>query len=176
MNCPCGSNETFSNCCELLLEGKAKPKSAEALMRARYTAYTRANIGYIKNTLAPESSQDFDEAAAKQWAQLSEWKGLKILSTEKGGLTDDEGTVEFIATFTHKKETLDHHEVSKFRKNKHGQWLFVSGEAHTHKEGEDHTHHVKKQTQVRAEPKVGRNDPCTCGSGKKYKKCCGAAA
>jgi hypothetical protein len=25
---------------------------------------------------------------------------------------------------------------------------------------------------VRAEPKVGRNDPCPCGSGKKYKKCC----
>ncbi len=28
-------------------------------------------------------------------------------------------------------------------------------------------------TYVRAEPKVGRNDPCPCGSGKKYKKCCG---
>ncbi|WP_438866145.1 UPF0149 family protein [Pseudomonas abieticivorans] len=28
---------------------------------------------------------------------------------------------------------------------------------------------------VRSEPKVGRNDPCPCGSGKKYKKCCGAA-
>jgi SEC-C motif len=27
---------------------------------------------------------------------------------------------------------------------------------------------------VRAEPKVGRNDPCPCGTGKKYKKCCGA--
>lgn len=27
----------------------------------------------------------------------------------------------------------------------------------------------------RERPKVGRNDPCTCGSGKKYKKCCGAA-
>ena len=26
---------------------------------------------------------------------------------------------------------------------------------------------------VRTEPKVRRNDPCTCGSGKKYKKCCG---
>ena len=26
---------------------------------------------------------------------------------------------------------------------------------------------------VRTEPKIGRNDPCTCGSGKKYKKCCG---
>ena len=29
---------------------------------------------------------------------------------------------------------------------------------------------------VRAGPKVGRNDPCPCGSGKKYKKCCGATA
>lgn len=29
---------------------------------------------------------------------------------------------------------------------------------------------------IREEPKVGRNDPCTCGSGKKYKKCCGAYA
>ena len=27
---------------------------------------------------------------------------------------------------------------------------------------------------VREEPKIGRNDPCPCGSGKKYKKCCGA--
>ena len=25
-------------------------------------------------------------------------------------------------------------------------------------------------------PKIGRNDPCPCGSGKKYKKCCGARA
>jgi preprotein translocase subunit SecA len=33
-----------------------------------------------------------------------------------------------------------------------------------------------KQTQVkRTLPKVGRNDPCPCGSGKKYKQCCGKA-
>jgi preprotein translocase subunit SecA len=30
-----------------------------------------------------------------------------------------------------------------------------------------------KQKPVTADPKVGRNDPCPCGSGKKYKKCCG---
>ena len=29
---------------------------------------------------------------------------------------------------------------------------------------------------VRTGPKIGRNDPCTCGSGKKYKNCCGALA
>jgi preprotein translocase subunit SecA len=34
---------------------------------------------------------------------------------------------------------------------------------------------AKKETVVRTQPKVGRNDPCPCGSGKKYKKCHGAA-
>jgi preprotein translocase subunit SecA len=29
------------------------------------------------------------------------------------------------------------------------------------------------QTVVRTNPKIGRNDPCPCGSGKKYKNCCG---
>ena len=33
---------------------------------------------------------------------------------------------------------------------------------------------IKVETVRREEPKIGRNDPCTCGSGKKYKKCCGA--
>ena len=31
----------------------------------------------------------------------------------------------------------------------------------------------KESTTIRKEKKVGRNDPCPCGSGKKYKKCCG---
>ncbi|MCX6110492.1 MAG: SEC-C metal-binding domain-containing protein [Proteobacteria bacterium] len=36
----------------------------------------------------------------------------------------------------------------------------------------DHHHHHAVQPFVRATPKLGRNDPCSCGSGKKYKKCC----
>ena len=35
-------------------------------------------------------------------------------------------------------------------------------------------HSDGKQQTVRKQPTVGRNDPCPCGSGKKYKKCCGA--
>ena len=31
-----------------------------------------------------------------------------------------------------------------------------------------------QKTPVLAQKKAGRNDPCPCGSGKKYKKCCGA--
>ena len=35
------------------------------------------------------------------------------------------------------------------------------------------TEAASKAKPVRTGPKVGRNDPCTCGSGKKYKQCCG---
>ena len=40
-------------------------------------------------------------------------------------------------------------------------------------EGAPEQHHV--ETVVHEGPRVGRNDPCPCGSGKKYKKCCGAS-
>lgn len=49
----------------------------------------------------------------------------------------------------------------------HGPWC-----AHGHDHG--HHHHAPQGTLVRSAPKVGRNDPCPCGSGKKHKKCCGA--
>jgi uncharacterized protein YecA (UPF0149 family) len=39
--------------------------------------------------------------------------------------------------------------------------------------GEKPPEKERPQTVHRAGSKVGRNDPCPCGSGKKYKKCCG---
>lgn len=164
-------------CCEPFLTGKQMPDTAEQLMRSRYTAFTCKDIDYLKKTLAPESREDFDAASTKKWAEAAKWKGLQILSTEKGTASDKKGKVEFIATYEAEGSALDHHEVAQFRKSDAGQWLFVEGESHTHKEGEGHQHnHDKPQTVVREAPKVGRNDPCVCGSGKKYKKCCGANA
>ncbi|HGG56485.1 MAG TPA: zinc chelation protein SecC [Nannocystis exedens] len=43
---------------------------------------------------------------------------------------------------------------------------------HVHGPGCDHEHHAQAPY-VRAVPKVGRNEPCPCGSGKKYKRCHG---
>ena len=47
---------------------------------------------------------------------------------------------------------------------------------HDHHHGHGHDHaHAPLTPIVRSAPKIGRNDPCPCGSGKKYKKCCLAA-
>lgn len=178
MPCPCGTSLELSACCAPYIEGRARPETAEQLMRSRYTAYTQADVNYLEKTLAPESRPDFDRDEARRWALQSKWKGLKVLRTEGGTASDETGVVEFVATYVQGGKGVDHHEVSQFRKAKNGQWLFIDGDSHTHAEGEGHQHHhhVKVETHRRLEPKIGRNDPCSCGSGAKYKKCCGAVA
>ncbi len=45
---------------------------------------------------------------------------------------------------------------------------------HTSIPESEHSAQTEKETTepIRTGPKIGRNDPCSCGSGKKYKKCC----
>jgi SEC-C motif-containing protein len=168
MNCPCGSQKEYSNCCEPFITGKEIAPTPEALMRSRYTAYVKVAEPYLKETLAPESRGDYNEGDVREWAKKSEWLGLEILNA-KGN------SVEFVAKYRTQGKVLEHHEVSTFRKEGN-RWYFVDGESHVHEEGKGHEHHKEPQKPVvREEPKVGRNDPCSCGSGKKFKKCHGAA-
>lgn len=172
MTCPCGSQKPYAECCEPFINGKASAPSPEALMRSRYTAYVKLSPKYLHDTLAPEARHDFKESDVREWAAQSEWLGLEILKAEGN-------TVEFIAKYKAQGKVLEHHEVSTFRKEG-GKWFFVDGESHVHEEGKGHEHHAQapkapQKPVVREEPKVGRNDPCSCGSGKKFKKCHGAA-
>ena len=173
MRCPCGSNRDFNVCCGPALRGEAPAPTAEALMRSRYSAYTRSDIGYIQRTLAPEHRAAFDAAAATRWATEADWQGLRIVATEKGQAEDSQGMVEFVATYKQGGKTLAHHEISRFRKTDSGEWLFVEGRAGGQgaaSEGRSE----KSPSPAHPAPKVGRNESCPCGSGKKYKKCCGA--
>jgi SEC-C motif-containing protein len=158
--CPCGTGKQFSECCEPYLKGEKNPSTAEALMRSRYSAFATAAVAYLRETLAPEKRGDFDEKSMKKWAGESQWLGLEIVKTEKGQPSDTTGTVEFIARYKGEGGEIKHHEIAQFKKQASG-WRYWDGEI------------VGAKPFIRPEPKVGRNDPCPCGSGKKYKKCCG---
>ncbi len=158
--CPCGSGKPAATCCAPILDGATKPETAERLMRARYTAYALHNIDFLYNTSGEEVQKEFDPEATRRWAEGSEWQGMEVLSKERGEEGDEEGVVEFVAHYSVNGTPFEHHERSLFQKVK-GEWKFIDGEL------------VKPKPIVREEPKVGRNDPCPCGSGKKYKKCCG---
>jgi len=101
-------------------------------------------------------------AGTERWAKAVQWRGLTILATSGGGADETVGSVEFTARFTQDAIEQSHHEVSRFRRLD-GNWLYVDGD-------------VIRMPVVRAAPKIGRNDPCPCGSGRKYKQCCGRSA
>jgi len=155
--CPCGSGTPFGECCEPLIRGTRQATTAESLMRSRYSAYVKAEIDYLYETTHPAHRKGYDHEGTRQWAQDSHWDGLQVVSA-RGGEDDILGEVEFIATYRDGETVHAHHELGKFRKID-GRWLFVDGRM------------VGQKPIVSS--KVGRNDPCPCGSGSKYKKCCG---
>lgn len=161
MECPCQSGAKYSQCCEPLIKGKKQAATAEQLMRARYTAYTQIEMDFIERTHDPKSRVDIDMQGSREWAESTNWQGLEIVESKQGGPDDESGTVEFKATFLTDEGPQIHHELSLFRKQD-GVWYYHD------------SIQPKGQTVVRSQPKVGRNDLCPCGSGKKYKKCCGA--
>ena len=156
--CPCGTGRPYLDCCEPFITGERLPSTAEELMRSRYSAYTMVAIGYIHDTTHPDHRSDFDEKGTREWAESSRWEGLEIVSTLAGGADDTEGKVEFIARYRDRDMRRTHHELADFKKLD-GAWYFTDG--------------VGVKAAPVASVKVGRNEPCTCGSGQKYKKCCG---
>ena len=152
--CPCNPEKKYDECCGPYLAGTADAPTAEALMRSRYTAYTRDDYDYVIRTCHSStrpSEEDFaDEVAI-------DWSGLEIVDTVAGGENDSKGEVEFVARYRLKDNVLNQHERSSFVKED-GKWFYVDGD-------------FVKGPPVRS-TKVGRNEPCPCGSGKKYKKCC----
>lgn len=152
--CPCNSEKELEECCGPILAGTKLASTAEALMRSRYTAYVLEDyphvIGSCHKTTRP-AADDFADGQAVDWC------GLEIKDTEFGGEDDDAGIVEFVASYRAKGAVLGLHERARFVKED-GQWFYVEGD-------------IIKPPPASSD-KIGRNEPCPCGSGKKYKKCC----
>ncbi|MSP25397.1 MAG: hypothetical protein EXR75_09580 [Myxococcales bacterium] len=128
-------------------------------MRSRYAAYVERQIEYLATTHEPKKRHEVDSAGATEWAEKATWEGLEIHATT-GGADDAEATVEFTAKYAIGGRSLKHRERASFHKLE-GRWYYHDGQM------------VKPPPVVRQEPKLGRNDPCHCASGVKFKKCCG---
>lgn len=157
-SCPCGSGSAYADCCEPIITGARPAKTAEQLMRARYSAYVGVQTDFLFASTHPDHRKGYDHQGTREWAENAHWEGLEIVASQGGEEPDGAGEVEFIARYREKGVTREHHELAHFRREK-GAWYFTEGTM------------VKPRPLVSA--KTGRNDPCPCGSGAKYKKCCG---
>jgi SEC-C motif domain protein len=160
-NCPCGSGQPYAVCCEPLLRGQRRAQTAEELMRSRYCAFVVQNIPYLMRTTASKARRHNEARDLRAWSEHSDWLGLEVVDVDRGGPGDDAGTVEFIARFAVNGVENRHHERSEFVRQG-GQWVYAGGKD------------LLQRQPLRRAASPGRNDPCPCGSGRKYKKCCGA--
>jgi SEC-C motif-containing protein len=158
--CPCGSSIKYAECCGPLISGEKQAKTAEQVMRPRYSAYVKQEMEYVLASLHPDCRLDYDEKNSRAWAERAIWHGIEVHHTINGGPDDDDGQVEFTASFTENGVKQEHRERSTFKK-KDSIWYFETGTV------------LPPKPVVRKTPKAGRNDPCPCGSNKKFKKCCG---
>ena len=157
--CPCGSAKPLDACCGPYLAGAPAPTAA-ATMRSRYSAHVLGNVDYLLATMSKEQRAGYDREEAEKSFAGTKWLGLEIRKARLGGEGDETGEVEFVARYRTGKQQTAHHELSFFTREE-GRWVFAGCEMNP------------KAPTVRVE-KIGRNAPCPCGSGKKYKKCCGA--
>ena len=157
--CPCGSGIPFANCCEPVIKGERESETAEQLMRARYSAFATGVVEFIVATTHSTTRPEVNLADITEWSQTSTWHGLQIIATRD--VDENKTFVSFEAQFTQRGEDVSHREMSLFEREG-GKWRFVTGDQ------------LKNPTVRYETPRTGRNEPCPCGSGKKYKKCCGA--
>jgi SEC-C motif-containing protein len=120
-------------------------------MRSRFTANAVGNGDYLVTTWHP------DTCPTGKIRDFPAWFCLEILATEKGKAGDNRGEVEFKAWYRQGNEIGLLHERSRFVRVD-DRWRYLDGRI---------IPSLEKQA-----GKVGRNSPCPCGSGKKYKRCC----
>lgn len=124
MNCYCGNNKTYKECCEISHLNNGKTETAQQLMRSRYSAFVLANGDYLMQTHYKTTRQITEKKAIVKWAKSVEWIKLEVIETTKGLKKDKEGTVTFNAYFYENGKVDVIHEKSAFVKED-DKWYYL---------------------------------------------------
>lgn len=169
-SCPCGSKAAYEQCCKIAHTNHSAVTTPEQLMRSRYSAHVFGLVDYVINTYHPSCNAEEQRSGISDSIQ-SDWCGLEVLNIDDGS-HKDEGFVEFKAHFNEDGQQYCLAERSRFiREN--GLWYYIDGTFPEQPEEPPEEKIDPRLNQTVESFKIGRNDPCICGSGKKYKKCCG---
>jgi SEC-C motif-containing protein len=153
--CPCGSGSTFAQCCGPILAQERPAEDAEKLMRSRFTAHVARDYAHLHRSYAKTANEPYvpePDAGARDWTRL-------VIHSHDLGTRPDSAFVDFTAYYRESDAEQAFHEKAEFHRIE-GKWLY--------------TRPVRQGPApiISTQAKVGRNDPCPCGSGKKHKHCC----
>lgn len=177
--CYCGSNKDFSSCCQPYIYNKVSTKTAEQLMRSRFSAYAVGNAQYIYDTYAKSSQIAQSIKEIDDWSKSCLWVALNIYPSTNNDNSSNEQFVEFSAFYISDNSLCELREKSRFILEESAtgiggtihsapvkQWRYFDGDIITHHEFLT----------------IKRNALCPCNNyptswqtkkGKKFKHCCG---
>ncbi|MCC5013945.1 MULTISPECIES: YchJ family protein [unclassified Legionella] len=155
--CPCGLPTDYLACCGSYLEKQEIAKTPEALMRSRYTAYSQARVDYLRKTMLGKPLVGFNDQETALWAKRVKWLGLQVITSYLDPKDENTGFVEFIARYMEKNSVKTIHELSQFQRH-NSSWFYTDSLP-------------PKTGKSTLKQKISRNEPCPCGSQKKYKNC-----
>ncbi|GGW89023.1 hypothetical protein GCM10007391_24000 [Alteromonas halophila] len=119
-------------------------------MRSRFSAYCIKDYAYILATYAHEKKAELTEQQLEESASGTQWFALQV--DTRSAIQSE---VTFKAYYFANGKPAQLHETSQFIIEE-DQWRYLDGAIHV-------------DTGV---VKLGRNEPCPCNSGKKFKQCC----
>ncbi|MEE2001319.1 YchJ family metal-binding protein [Alkalimonas sp. MEB108] len=122
-------------------------------MRSRYSAFCCQDLSYLQHSCVAALQAEQSPEQLHDFVHHAHFVGLQILPLPKLTQTANEGHVHFQVSYLLGHQLHSFRELSRF-KNQQGCWLYSSGDV----------------TEL-ATQKIGRNDPCPCGSGRKFKSC-----
>ena len=123
IQCPCGSGRRYAVCCGAIHSGAREARTAESLMRSRYSAYVLRLEAYL---LASWHTDTRPQALGLQ-GDKTQWLGLTVRGTKAGGPGDKTGEVSFTAQYRVGTERHQMAETSRFVRQG-GRWVYLDGD------------------------------------------------
>lgn len=128
IDCPCGSNDAYQNCCGVYHSRLKFPDTAEQLMRSRYSAYALKLVDYLVETTHRDKMKSSYRKNLLDTIDNIEWTNLLVTKTSAGTAGDKTGKVKFEASYIEggvKGVMIEH---SRFRKLA-GKWYYYDGKS-----------------------------------------------
>ncbi len=123
--CPCGSHQTYKNCCAKIHQDITKAENPIDLMRSRYTAFVFSDVDYLLKSHHTSTRPVAEAKEIQEWSSSVVWEKLEVLNEELVNKTL--GYVTFKAHFVEDgKETMIYERSRFVKEDKY--WTYIDGQ------------------------------------------------
>jgi SEC-C motif domain protein len=155
--CLCGSRKLYAACCAPVHANIRNAKSPEQVVCARFAAMASGDMDFFRESIVSKHRHLLDAGDVLASVKHFVFHSIRITAVKRTGILRHCATVHSHITRSKHGAIVAHAECCQLRREA-GAWRVEN---------------IEVNPTEPPKPKIGRNTPCTCGSGRKHKHCCG---